>query len=98
VNNAIQDRVSEGGLGNHFKPDCHGELAGDQDGATAIAILDDLHEIAPMARGEAIRSPIVEHEEIGFDQDAEQPGKAAIAMGEFKIGKQSFRAFEAANA
>jgi hypothetical protein len=33
------------------------ELAGDQDGPTAIAILDDLHEIAPLASGEAIRSP-----------------------------------------
>ena len=43
VNNTIQDRVAERGLGNNLKPGCYGELAGDQDGATAMAVLDDLH-------------------------------------------------------
>jgi len=44
-----------------------GELAGDQQGAAAMTILDDLHQIAALAGGEAIRSPIVEDEEIDPD-------------------------------
>ena len=49
VDNAIQDRVAESGLADNLMPGCHGELAGDEDGAAAMAILDDLHEIAPLA-------------------------------------------------
>ena len=49
VDNAIQDRIAESGLADNLMPGCHGELAGDEDGAAAMAILDDLHEIAPLA-------------------------------------------------
>ena len=70
-------------------PGSRRELAGDQDGATAIAILDDLHEIAPLAGGEAVRSPIIEHEKIDLDQHAEQPREAAVAVGEIKICEQA---------
>ena len=66
-----------------------GELAGDQNGAAAIAILDDLHEIASLAGGEAIGSPIVEHKEIDPDQHPEQPREAAVTMREIEIGEQA---------
>ena len=89
VDNAIQDRVAERGLADHLMPGCHGELAGDQDGAAAVAILDDLHEIAPLAGGEAIGSPVVEYEEIDLDQHSEQPREAAVAVGEIEIGEQA---------
>jgi hypothetical protein len=88
VNDAIENGVAERRLADDLMPGGDRKLAGDQRGATTVAILDDFHEIAPLTGGEAIRAPVIEHEEIGFDQDAEQPGKAAIAMGEFKIGKQ----------
>ena len=35
------------------------------DGAAAVAILDDLHEIAPLAGREAVGSPIVEDQPGG---------------------------------
>ena len=53
-----------------------------------MAILDDFHEIAALAGGEAIGSPIVEDEEIDLDQHAEQAREAAIAVGEIEIGEQ----------
>ena len=89
VNNTVQDRIAERGLADNFMPSGGRELAGDQDGATAIAILDDLHEIAPLAGGEAVRSPIIEHEKIDLDQHAEQPREAAVAMSEIEIGEQA---------
>jgi hypothetical protein len=46
VNNAIQYGVAERGLANDLVLSCHGELAGDEDGGTAMTVLDDLHEIA----------------------------------------------------
>ena len=89
VDDAIQDRVAEGGLADNLMPGGHGELAGDQDGAAAVAILDDLHEIAPLAGREAIGSPVVEDEEIDLDQHAEQPREPAVAVGEIEIGEQA---------
>jgi hypothetical protein len=40
----------------------------DQDGAAAVAIFDDFHEIAALAGGEAIGPPIIEDEEIDLEQ------------------------------
>ena len=54
-----------------------------------MAILDDLHEIAPLAGREAIGSPVVEDEEIDLDQHPEQPREAAVAVGEIEIGEQA---------
>ena len=65
------------------------ELAGDQRRAAAVAILDDLHQIAPLVGGEPIGSPVVEDQQIDLDQRAEQPREAAVAVGEFEIGEQA---------
>jgi hypothetical protein len=54
-----------------------------------MAIFDDLHEIAPLAGGEAVGSPIVEDKEIDPDQHSEQPGEAAVAVSEIEIGEQA---------
>ena len=54
-----------------------------------MAILDDFHEIAPLAGREAIGSPIVEDQEIDLDQHPKQPRKAAVAVGEIEFGKQA---------
>ncbi|KRR16166.1 hypothetical protein CQ13_37150 [Bradyrhizobium retamae] len=48
VDNTIQHGVADGGLANNLVPSCHRELAGDEDGAAAMTVLDDLHEIAPL--------------------------------------------------
>jgi hypothetical protein len=88
VDDAVQDGVAESGLANDLMPGGKGELAGDQQGAAAVTILDEL--IAPLAGGEAIRSPVVEDEEINPDQHAEQSResmrkiKAAAARSNYR--------------
>ena len=57
-----------------------------------MAILDDFHEIAALAGGEAIRAPIIEDEEIDLDQHAEQPREPTVAVSEFEVGEQARRA------
>ena len=89
MDDAIQDGVAKSGLANNLVPGGKGELAGDEQGAAAMTILDDLHQIAALAGGEAIRSPIVEDEEIDPDQHPEQPRKAAVAVGEIEISEQA---------
>jgi hypothetical protein len=88
VDDTIQDRVTEGRLADYIVPSGDGELAGDQYGATTMAILDDLHEISALAGREAIGAPVIEYEEIDLDQHPEQSREAAVAVGEIEIGEQ----------
>ena len=53
------------------QPSCNRELAGDENGTAAMTVLDNLHEIAPLTDGEAVRPPIVEHNQINLDEPAE---------------------------
>ena len=88
MDDAIEDGVGESRLADDLVPLVERELAGDERGASAIAVLDDLHQVAPLVGGEPIRPPIVEDQQIGLDQGAEQAGEATITMGEFQIGEQ----------
>ena len=54
----------------------------------AIAVFDDLHQIAPLVGGEPVRAPVVEDQQIGLDQGAEQAGEATVTVGKFEIGEQ----------
>ena len=55
-----QPRVADRRLADHFMPGRQGELAGDQDGAAAVAILDDFDEIAALAGILVSSSPVGE--------------------------------------
>jgi hypothetical protein len=88
VDDAIEDGVGEGWLADDFVPFVEGELAGDEGRAIAIAILDDFHQIAPLVGGEPVWSPVVEDQQIGFDQGTEEAGKATVPVGELQIGEQ----------
>ena len=88
VDDAIEDGVGEGRLADDIVPLVEGKLAGDERRAVAIAILDDLHQIAPLVGGEPVRSPVVEDQQIGLDQRAEQAREATVTMGELEIGEQ----------
>ena len=56
-----------------------------------MALLDDLHQIAPLAGGEPLRPPIVEEQEIDFRKSTEQPGEAAIAVLQLEFREETRR-------
>src|ERR1700676_1722943 len=88
VDDAIQDGVREGRLADDVVPFISGKLAGDERRAVAMAVLDDLHQIASLAGGGPLRAPVVEDQQIGFDQRTKQAREATVAVGEFQIGEQ----------
>ena len=51
VNQAIQDGVGDRGIADVFMPVFDRELAGDDGGAGAVAVLDDLQEISSFRVG-----------------------------------------------
>ena len=90
VNQAVENGIGKGRFADDIVPGGDGQLAGDQDRALAVAVLDDFHQVAALTGGQAIRAPVVQDEEVRLDQGPEQPRKAAIAMGQFEIGEQAW--------
>jgi len=71
VDEAVEDGIGEGRLADHLVPGLYGELAGDQRRARAVAVFDDLHQVAALTGGKAIRAPVVEDQETGTRKLAE---------------------------
>ena len=60
---------------------------------THAELVDILHQLAsppvrPLVGGEPVRAPVVEDQQIGLDQGAEQAGEATVTVGKFEIGEQ----------
>ena len=64
VNEAVQDRVAEGGVADDVMPMFHGDLAGDDSRCTTMAIIEDLQEIAPFGGIENRQAPIIKNEKL----------------------------------
>ena len=52
VNESVQDGVAHGGITDEFVPGVDGVLAGDQRGAGALSVIEDLEEQAVLVRFE----------------------------------------------
>lgn len=62
-----------------------GELAGDEGGTDAVAVIEDFEEIPALLWGEGAHAPVIEEEEIGFGKRREEFGVAAISFGDEEI-------------
>ena len=60
VNDAVEDRVGQGGIPDQGMRAVHRDLAGDQGGATAVAVFDDFEHIVALLGTERFDSTIVE--------------------------------------
>ena len=89
MDEAVEDGIGEGRLADDVVPGIDGKLAGDQRGAGAVSVLDDLHEVAALAGGEPVGSPVVEDQQVRPDQAPEQSREVAVAMGELELGDGS---------
>ena len=88
MNDAVEDGVGEGGNADQIVPAVDGNLAGDDQRALVVAVLDDFEQIARLVGGERLRSPIIEDEQLDARQRAQEPGVARIAVRDGEIGEQ----------
>ena len=65
VKDAVQDGVAEGRIPDDAVPGGHGDLAGDQQGAPIVAVVDDFQQIAPLIRVQRLWAPVVVAERTG---------------------------------
>src|SRR5262245_8065389 len=89
VDEAIEDGISVGWFSDEIVPRFDGELTGDQRRGAAMPVLDDLQEIAPLAGVEAVRTEIVQNEQIDPGEHAEEACEAAIPMGELQLCEEA---------
>ena len=87
VDQAVEDGVREGWLPDDVVPGLHRKLAGDDDRPPAVAILDNLHQVAALAGGQTIWPPVVEDEKVSLHEGAEQARETPVAMRAFEVGK-----------
>jgi len=70
-------RVADGGV-----PGVDRELAGDDGGGAAVAVVHDLEEVAAVLGRKRCQAPIVENEELDAGEILEETGMPSVAAGE----------------
>src|ERR1700733_3179124 len=88
MNDAVEDGVSERGYPDQIVPAVDGNLAGDDERAFVVAILDDFQQIARLIGRERFGSPVVQDEQLDARQGPQEPGVARIPMGDGQIGEE----------
>ena len=87
VNDAVEDGVGERGNADQVMPAVDGNLAGDDERALVVAILDDFEQIARLIGGERFGSPIIQDEQFDAREGAQEPGVARVAWAMARSAK-----------
>src|ERR1700732_1716375 len=88
VGEAVENGGGIGRIADHLVPFVDGDLAGEDGRAAAVALFEDLVEIAAGAGIEGVEAPIVEDEELSGGEAAHDTGVAAVAAGQREIGEE----------
>ena len=64
VNDAIEDGIGQRWIADYLVPTVDWHLAGDQDGAGVISILDNLQEVAALLGVQRLWPPVVEYKQV----------------------------------
>ena len=89
VNDAVEYRVGDGRIADQVVPAVDRDLAGDDGGGAAVALLEDFEEVAALLRAKRLETPVVEDEELDAAERAHQARIATVAAGHREIGEQA---------
>ena len=79
MDDAIEDGVGQCGIADDLVPAFDRDLAGDDERAAIVAVVDDLQQIAALLGGQRLGSPVVEDQQVDARELAHQASIAAIA-------------------
>src|SRR5271165_6346878 len=91
VHDAVQDRVANRRVADKFMPAANGDLAGDQQRALFVTVVDDFQQVASLLGGQWLRSPVVDYQQPGTFQARQQSGQPSLATRGGEFGEQSRR-------
>ena len=89
VQEAVADGVGQGRLAKIVVPLSGRQLARDDRGAAAVAILEDFEEIAPFLILDGGETPVIEDEAIEAGQLGEQADVGAIGAGQREVVEEA---------
>src|SRR5258707_280386 len=89
VDEAIEDCVGDGGVADDFVPAVDGQLAGDDDRASFISVLDNLKQITALVGVERLWPPVIKNEQIETSDSAQHLGVTAIGAAECEGGEET---------
>src|SRR5690348_13918780 len=92
VDDAVEDSIGEGRLTNQVMPTIDRDLAGDQSGAAAVAVFDNLEDVMALLRSQRLEPPVVQDEELDAAKRAHQARIAAVTAGQCQIGEHPWDA------
>lgn len=72
MDQAVQDRVCDGGVADHLVPVLDRKLAPDRRGARGVAVFQDLEEVSPLDVGEQSEPEVIDQQELGLCQAGEK--------------------------
>ena len=87
MDEAVEDGVGQCGVANELVPVIDGELAGDEGGGAANAIVDHLKQVAPLLGGHGRDAPVVEDQQIDLGECLEQAGIASETPSYYRVEK-----------
>jgi len=89
LHHPIQDRIGNRGISYPRMPVLSGQLAGNDGGLVASAVINDLQQISARLAVKCGHAPIVEQQHIRVGQIDEPLVKSAIAMANTQLFAQS---------
>ena len=81
VHDAIQDGVGEGRIIEPLMPGGHGQLARDQGGAGANAVIEQLQQVAALGCRDRGDGEVVDGQYVDSRELSQAPPEAAVAVG-----------------
>src|SRR4030088_3169022 len=89
MDDAVEDRVTERGIGDDLVPFTDRDLAGDQQRATIVAIVDDLEQIAALLGIKRLRPPIVDDQQPDAFERGQETRQAALTARLDEVAEQA---------
>ena len=82
VNQAIQDGVCDGRIGEAGVPLGDGHLGGHQGRGSAVAIIQDFEQVLRLGTGQRISEPVIEDQELDTGEGVQELGIGAVGVRE----------------
>ena len=85
MHQSVKDGVAQGGVPDDLVPLLDGELAGDQGGAQAVAVLQDFEDVTALLFGEVGQSPVIDDEQVEAGVGSENLPVASVGLGHGEV-------------
>ncbi len=88
VNDAVEDRVSQGGIPDDLVPAADRDLAGDQQRTLSVAVVDDLEQVAALLGIERLGPPVVDDQQADALQASSSAAAGGLRRARGEVGEQ----------